>query len=322
LTWLVWRQHRNQAYLAGAAIAVFAVLFVITGRQMSSQYQVALRSCTASHTCGTLARTLNLGSPELTLLVNLTLLVPCLLGAFWGGPLVGRELETGTTQFVWMQSTTRRRWLAAKIGWVLLAAAAGAGAISAIVTWWSSPVNALNHGRFQPGQFDVQGIVPVGYALFAVALGIATGAVLRRTLPALAITIGVYAALRIVIAEFLRPHFMAAVTKTSGLLNPFEPAGSYLLVERGVTGSAGHDRSYSMIINNQVFNNVPAACRTPGVPPPRTLSCLAAHGFHEWIRYQPAGRYWTFQGIETGVFVILAAALIACTAVVVVRRDV
>ena len=82
MTWLVWRQHRNQAYLAGAAIAVFAVLFVITGRQMSSQYQVALRSCTASHTCGTLARTLNLGSPELTLLVNLTLLVPCLLGAF------------------------------------------------------------------------------------------------------------------------------------------------------------------------------------------------------------------------------------------------
>ena len=32
-------------------------------------------------------------------------------------------------------------------------------------------------------------------------------------------------------------------------------------------------------------------------------------------------RYWAFQGIETGIFVVLAAALIAVTAIVVLRRD-
>jgi ABC-type transport system involved in multi-copper enzyme maturation permease subunit len=219
MTWLVWRQHRNQAYLA-AALAAFAVLVLITGRQMASQYQSALTSCAATHTCGNLANTLILGTPVLSLLVTLTVVVPCLLGVFWGRPLVARELETGTSQFAWMQSITRSRWLTVKAGWVLLAAAAWGGAVSALVTWWSSPVNALNHQNFQPGQLDIQGIVPVGYALFAVALGIAAGTLLRRTLPALAVTIGVFTFLRLVIGQDLRSHYLTALTKTFSFLHP------------------------------------------------------------------------------------------------------
>ena len=46
-----------------------------------------------------------------------------------------------------------------------------------------------------------------------------------------------------------------------------------------------------------------------------------AHGYRGFVTYQPASRYWAFQGIETGIFVVLAAALIALTAVVVLRRD-
>jgi hypothetical protein len=331
MTWLVWRQHRNQAYLAAAALAAFAVLLLVTGRQIASQYQSALTSCSASHTCGNLASTLNLGNPELSLLINLTLLVPCLMGVFWGGPLVARELETGTSQFTWMQSITRRRWLTVKVGWALLAAAAGAGAISAIVTWWSSPVNALNKGRFLAGQFDVQDIVPVGYALFAVALGIAAGALLRRTVPALALTIGVYAALRIVIAEYVRPHYLTALRMTYKISFGHQTppvAGSYLLVSRGVTGPAGHAPSSparfgaNVDINGTAISNLPSACRALLLHGPAKLfSCLNAHGYRAFITYQPASRFWAFQGIETGIFVILAAALIAVTAIVVLRRD-
>jgi hypothetical protein len=39
------------------------------------------------------------------------------------------------------------------------------------------------------------------------------------------------------------------------------------------------------------------------------------------ITYQPAGRYWASQGIETGIFVLLAAVLVAVTAIAVFRRD-
>jgi hypothetical protein len=69
------------------------------------------------------------------------------------------------------------------------------------------------------------------------------------------------------------------------------------------------------------LSNVPSACRALAFQGPKTLSCLAAHGYRGLITYQAAGRYWAFQGIETGIFVLLAAALIAVTAIVVLRRD-
>jgi ABC-type transport system involved in multi-copper enzyme maturation permease subunit len=328
MTWLVWRQHRNQAYIAAAALAAFAVLLLVTGLQMASQYHSARTSCAASHSCGSLANTLTLGSPLLSLLVTLTVVVPCLLGAFWGGPLVARELETGTSQFAWTQTTTRRRWLTAKAGWALLAAAAWGGAVSALVTWWSSPVNALNHQNFQPSQFDIQGIVPVGYALFAVALGIAAGALLRRTLPALAITIGVFTFLRLVIGQDLRSHYLTAVTTIYPFGHQLKlPAGSYWQISQGLIGRGGQLLSTRTLgsgaaINGVPVSEIPAACRALAFQAPLKMgSCLTARGYREFMTYQPASRYWAFQGIETGIFVLLAAALIAVTAIVVLRRD-
>jgi hypothetical protein len=330
MTWLVWRQHRIQAYVAAALLAAFAVLLLVTGQQMASQYHAALAACSASHSCGSLAGSLTLGSPLMFLLVTLTAVVPCLLGLFWGGPLVARELETGTSQFAWVQSVPRGRWLAAKIGWVLLAAAAWGGAVSALVTWWSSPVNALRHQDFQPGQFDIQGIVPVGYAVFAVALGIAAGALIRRSLPALAVTLGVFIALRIVIADFVRPHYMTAVTRVYSLLvhPPPLPGGSYWAISdgflgpNGQPGSQAHGTGRSLFINHMPVSAMPAPCQALVFRNPAgTDSCMAAHGYHGFISYQPAGRYWAFQGIETGIFALLAVALIAVAAIVIIRRD-
>jgi hypothetical protein len=39
------------------------------------------------------------------------------------------------------------------------------------------------------------------------------------------------------------------------------------------------------------------------------------------LRRTPGSRYWAFQGIETGIFLLLAAALLAITFVVIMRRD-
>ena len=67
---------------------------------------------------------------------------------------------------------------------------------------------------------------------------------------------------------------------------------------------------------------MPSACQTLVFQGPhKFFPCLTAHGYREFITYQPASRYWAFQGIETGIFVLLAAALIAVTAIVVTRRD-
>jgi ABC-type transport system involved in multi-copper enzyme maturation permease subunit len=330
MTWVVWRQHRNQAYFAAAALAALAVPLLVTGWQMASQYQSALASCGASHSCSNLANTLTLGSPVMSFLVTLTVVVPCLLGVFWGGPLVAREFEAGTTQFAWMQSTTRGRWLTVKVGWALLAAAAWGGAVAALVTFWSSPENALQHQIFQPSQFDIQGIVPIGYAVFAVALGIVTGALLRRTLPAMAITLAVFTFLRLVIGQDFRSHYLTAITKTFTFLHrPPLPSGAWLvsagLVGPGaqIPGSQSGGGPHLSINDVPIsLNSLPPACRTLVFQGPQKLfSCLNAAAYHGSVTYQPASRYWAFQGIETGIFVLLAAALIAVAAIVVLRRD-
>jgi hypothetical protein len=48
---------------------------------------------------------------------------------------------------------------------------------------------------------------------------------------------------------------------------------------------------------------------------------MAAHGFHSQVIYQPATRFWAFQGIEAGIFVVLAATLITLTWRLVLTRD-
>ena len=69
--------------------------------------------------------------------------------------------------------------------------------------------------------------------------------------------------------------------------------------------------------------SMPRACQELAFQGPRKfIPCLTAHGYRGvFLSYQPASRYWAFQGIETGIFVLLAAALIAVTAIVVLRRD-
>ncbi len=303
MTWLAWRQHRAQLYVGAAALAALAVLLLITGLQMASQYHAALAACAASHSCGNLADTLFLGSHTVGFLVILTVGVPALLGLFWGAPLVAAELETGTSQFAWVQSVTRRRWLAVKTGWVLLAAAAWGGTVSALVTWWSGPDNALQLDGFAPGRFDIMGSVPVGYALFAVALGVAAGALLRRTLPALAATLAVFTAVRIVIAGLLRPHYIAAVTTSYRLLTGYTPHGSYWQLGQGVTGPNGQvisSNTNGIVIAGVPASDAPAACQSLVAHgnPSGAASCLAAHGYRGFIIYQPASRYWAFQGIR------------------------
>jgi ABC-type transport system involved in multi-copper enzyme maturation permease subunit len=326
MTWVTWRQHRNQVYFGAAALAAFAVLMLITGLQLASKYHSALTSCAASKTCSNLGSTLTLGSQMESTLVTLTLVVPCLMGVFWGGPLVARELETGTSQFAWTQSTTRRRWLTVKAGWALLAAAVWGGAVSALVTWWSGPQNALSQQNFKPSQFDIQGIVPIGYALFAVALGITAGALFRRTLPALAVTIGVFTFLRIAIADFARPHYMTAITTLFNITHPVTPPGSYWQLASGITGPTGHIAAQpGLNIHGVPISAIPAACQAhPGLTVKalnQVTSCITAHGIRGYLTYQPANRYWAFQGIETGIFVLLGAILVTATAVALLRRD-
>ena len=339
MSWLTWRVYRAQAAVAALLVAALAALLLVTGLQMAAQWHSALAECTPLHNCGNLSNTLFLGSHAVGFLVILTLGVPAVLGILWGAPLAAHEFETGTSQFAWTQSITRRRWLAVKAGWLLLGAAAVGAAVSGLVTWWSGPNNALQANAFSPGRFDIMGIVPVGYAVFAMALGITAGAMMRRTLPAIAVTLAGFIAVRSAIYIGVRSHFIAPVTTYLPLSSTFTPAVSFWQLSAGYVGADGRPLILPLSTNGLVVGTINGGLPVSSLPGPcqalagsagRTfsraaqhavLSCAQAHHVRAYLTYQPTSRYWAFQGIETGIFVLLAAALLAVAFVAITRRD-
>jgi hypothetical protein len=222
-------------------------------------------------------------------------------------------LEDGTHNLAWTQGVTRRHWLRTNVTWVLLAAAAWGAVMAALVSWWRTPENALG-SRFDA--FDIQGVVPVAYSLFAVALGIAVGSLFRRVLPALAATLGAFVAARVAVGVYLRPHLITPLTSSAPLASGGAPAGSWVL-SSGLIGPQGQDLGHGIALSQ-----IPAACQPGGVGEKSiVLPCLVAHGFHQAVTYQPASRFWAFQGIEGALFLALAAGLIGLAFWRVLSRD-
>ena len=320
MTWLIWRQHRNQAAIALAALVVFVVVVAITGVHMAGTYHSALHSCGATDSCNSIGDNLFSGDGAIIDIVNLSVVVPLLISLFWGAPLLAREIEEGTHKLVWTQSVSRRHWFASKTAALMGATVLLSTVVTIAATWWERTFDLVDHNRFQSGHFDVIGIVPVAYAIFGAALGLAVGSLLRRTLPALAATVAVTVALRVAIANYVRPHYLAALTKvvtftaaSTGI------GGSSWTLHTTVVDASGRN------VNQRggLFATMPSACRSLVAGPARrdqVLSCLDAHGFRQRIVYQPANRFWTFQGIEAAIFVVLAVGLVV-TAFSVLGRD-
>jgi hypothetical protein len=332
MTWLTWRQYRIQFAVGTAILAALCLVLVLTGLQFFSQYHAIITECAAGGGHGvnngncSSGGGLFEGGPAAGFVTLVVLAAPVLAGLFLGAPMVAAEFEAGTTQYAWVQGITRARWLAVKAGWLLLAAAAWGGVLAALTTWWASPTNAEHGTEFFPGRFDVLYLVPVAYAVFAMALGICAGALIRRTVPAMAVTVGGFIAARVAVLLWLRPHYLSPITVHRGLTGSFSPAGSYWLLHQGVLNPAGQlvtGLNGEAQFDGVPISSLPRACA--GLATPRgtmTSSCRAAiSGFRSFITYQPASRFWTFQGIETGIFILVAAILLTVTAVVLLRRD-
>ena len=117
---------------------------------------------------------------------------------------------------------------------------------------------------------------------------------------------------------------MTPVTLSYKLTAPFTSAGSYLPVSEGVVGPNGTTPLSTGAVGVDGVP-VPAACQqfmaknSFNLHP--VLSCMTAHDYRGYVTYQPASRFWAFQGIETGIFLLLAAVLIGITFRVLRRRD-
>jgi hypothetical protein len=199
--------------------------------------------------------------------------------------------------------------------------------------------------RFDPSVFTERGIVAIGYAAFAFALGLAAGAILRRTLPAMAATFVGFIAARIIFTFWIRPHLLPAAhaaqqlgagnagitgTPHGASLFATSPTVANAWVYSGtIVENAGNAPS-AAAIHALLYARCPQiasgrglssgsglgkAAATPSVVNALFSKCMSnlSQQLHLLVTYQPASHYWPLQALETGIFLAAALVLIGAT---------
>ena len=329
MTWLTWRQFRTQFIAVYGLVAAACIWLAVTGPALA---RLALRNENVYDVLTSNDRLLFNGG------IAVLAVSPAVIGIFWGAPLVARELETGTYRLVWNQSVTRGRWLAAKLGLSVLAAAVAVGILTTAVTWWAQPIDGARGSqqgslaaRLTPVSFAMRGIVPVGYAVFALVLGILIGLILRRSIPAMAVTLAIYVFVQVAVPLWIRPHLVPATTTSTVIsratLDGISIDGS------GTPTISIHAAPGDWILSNQTVDAHGDAAALPAwfsdcLPPPpgsaqpsgqaaadkapgileACLARLTDQGYRQHLVYQPLSHFWPLQWVETGLY--LAASIL------------
>ncbi|MFN8628885.1 MAG: hypothetical protein U0838_00770 [Chloroflexota bacterium] len=111
--------------------------------------------------------------------------LPLLGGAVVGSQLVSREVDAGTAQWPWSLGLSRRRWLAQRLVPVALFVAAVTAVPAAMAWLLESARNPTVDAGSTFLDYGLRGPLVVGRALAALAVSLAIGAALGRSLPAL-----------------------------------------------------------------------------------------------------------------------------------------
>ena len=324
---VTWRQHRFA--LAGVAVLLgaLAVWLWIIGAPLHHAYAAAIACHPASSaTCQDLVGNFN-GINDL--LAGATTpggvflqLVPVLIGAFAGAPVLARELETGTFRYAWTQGFGRWRWALGKLVLLAVVLAAATGACGVVVSWYYQPyfgsVNqALGLDQISPLVilFSLRGLAFPAWTATAFVIGALAGMLIRRVVPAIVATLAVYAGLAVAAAGFLREHYLTPVTTSSANV----PGTGWIISQWWTRDDRfAFAGSPPMNLISQFCSSLPPG---QGKPSQGTFAqCLAQHGYTMWTSYQPASRFWPFQWIEGGWLLALSALLIAATIWLVRRR--
>lgn len=302
MIWLAWRQFRAQAALATTATVAVVVVLLVTRDHVA-------RLAGSDE--------LSTGYESLRLLGTGLIGVPAFIGAFWGAPLVARELEMGTHRLAWTQSVTRARWLATRLLIPGVAAIVATGVFSAFFTWWSLPFDRLGN-RIGTANFGQRGIVPVAYALFALALGALLGTVIRRTLPAMAATLAGFFVVRFTIQWVVRPRLVSPITTTRptstfGTQDATALDGAWVLSGRTVdwAGRAVHDPWTGEV--GRAMERVCGLTIDGPSDEAQRIACVNQLGLHDVVRVHPADHFWALQAWESVAFLAIAVLLaLAC----------
>ena len=323
MIWLAWRRQRFLLLSALGASVVLVVWMVLVAHwyQDASPALAHSRCLLGSVRCQNLYDAVTSATTQATVIAAVLYAAPCLLGIILGAPLVAAELERRTNRLVWTQSISRSRWLIIKWALVAVAVVALVSVFQLVTQWWTgqvvmrglenSQIPTSGTNRIERSMFGITGVVPVAYSLFALMLGTALGAVLRRTAWAVLATVAGYAAAAWVMLTWVRQHLAATV------FVPYPtPQGSvsgYLsIATRGWSLGTGYRviPGKAHLLGGSSLNAVVSRCQDSGSD---LFQCTTAHGLQFGQFYQPLSHYWALQWTEAGIYVAAAAALLGVT---------
>ncbi|WP_433824493.1 ABC transporter permease subunit [Actinoplanes sp. CA-015351] len=327
MIWLAWRQFRVQALSVAGGLLVFVGALALTWTRVTTlAEETGFTGCRDDVACRDAAdrflRAIGHESAGALYLAGLVLLLvlPALLGIFWGAPLVARELESGTYRMVFSQTVSRRRWLLVKLAVGGIAAALSVGLVSLVLTRWAAPIDAAGSSRVEPITFLARGIVPVASAVLAFAVGVAVGLVLRRTLTAMAVTLLLVVAVQVVATPVMLRLLAQPITTVTPLR---ADTPMVLIVNTGTVHlDAGNDRiSGAWMIEESVVTQAGKAFTGPvdatkcnisvkGELPEQCRDWLVAQNLGHQLTYVPGTRFWPLQWRVFGVLSALTVALV------------
>ena len=223
MAWVTWRQHR--AALAGvvAVLGVLAVWLSIAGIRVHHAWTAASACRPArSAACQAVATAWNGMWNVMLIPAVLLLVVPALIGAFAGAPVLARELETGTFRFAWTQGFDRWRWALAKLVALAVVLAGVGAAFGALLSWCYQPFSGggqASLGLYGNTPFAVvfglRAVTFPAWTLAVFAAGALAGMLIRRVVPAIVAALAVYTGLAVAAAGFLREHYLAPLVSSN-----------------------------------------------------------------------------------------------------------
>jgi ABC-type transport system involved in multi-copper enzyme maturation permease subunit len=312
---VTWLQHR--AALAGV-IALFAGLtlyMTIVGLPLHHSWDAVVACHPASSlSCQNLLGHFSDVKRNGTQIATALQVLPALIGAFVGAPLLAREMETGTFRYTWTQGFGRTRWIIAKLALIGGTLTVIAAAFGELCNWYFGPYVAGNLlGPLDSRIFDLEGIAFPGWVLAAFAIGVFAGMLIRKVVPAMAATMAVVAGLGVAIGLHLRIHYLAPLVTTNVGISK-----ANLTLTSWFTGRNGQvidpDTATNLINQGSKYGNGNFSSNAA------YAQDLAKQGLTQWTAYQPPSRFWPFQGIEGGGLLALAVLLVAATIWLVHRR--
>jgi uncharacterized protein YneF (UPF0154 family) len=176
--------------------------------------------------------------------------------------------------------------------------------------------------------FGLRGIAFAAWTLAGFAIGALAGLLVRRVVPAIAVTLAAYAGLALAAGLYLQQRYLTPVTARN-LINP--PASAWIIAGWWTKSGTRISQSALTQVMNNMFQQIMTAILPKnvsdndikfykGTANAQVLKYLTHHGYTQWTSYQPGSRFWPFQWIEGGWLLALSVLLIAATVALVSRR--